>query len=58
MFGGLLEKGKKLELADINLVVTGRSPRLLWESTLLVQYWRCDRKSANPPNIIPRQYFR
>ena len=38
IFGGLLEKGKKLQLADINLTVTVRSPRLLWESTWLAQY--------------------
>ena len=58
MFGGLLEKRKKSQLADINLAVTVRLPRLLRESTRLVQYWRCDKESANPPNIIPRQYFR
>ena len=40
MFGGLLEKGRKLQLADINLPVTVRSPRLLQGSTQLVQYWR------------------
>ena len=57
MFGGLLEKGRKLHLVDINLPVTVRSPCLLRESTRLVQYWRGDKKSANPPNIIPRQYF-
>ena len=39
MFGGLLEKGRKLQLADINLAVTVRSPRLLHESTQLAQYW-------------------
>ena len=56
MFGGLLEN-RKLQLADINyLAIQVRSPRLLRESTQLAQYWRCDRKSANLPNIIPRQY--
>ena len=53
---------RKLQLADINLAVTVQSPCLLWESTQLAQYWRiyywlCDKKSANPANIIPRQYF-
>ena len=38
MFGGLLGKGRKLLLADINLAVTVRSPRLLRESTQLAQY--------------------
>ena len=37
IFGGLLEKGRKLQLVDINLAVTVRSPHLLRE---LVQYWR------------------
>ena len=27
MFGGLLEKGRKLQLSDINLAVTGRTVR-------------------------------
>ena len=40
MFGGLLEKGRKLQLADINLGVTAQLPRLLRESTQLAQYWR------------------
>ena len=38
--GGLLEKGRKLQLAEINLAVTVRSPRLLRESMRLAQYWR------------------
>ena len=25
---------------------------------VLAQYWQCDKKTANPPKIIPRQYFR
>ena len=51
MFGGLLEKGRKLQLADINLAVTVRSPRLLGVyvvGAILAVY---DRKSTNPPNI-------
>ena len=40
MFGGLLERGRKLQLADINLAVTVQSPRLLRESMRLAQYWR------------------
>ena len=40
MFGGLLEKERKLQLADINLAITVRSPRLLRESTRLVHYWQ------------------
>ena len=34
MFGGSLEKGKKLQLADINLAVMVQSPRLLRESAV------------------------
>ena len=30
-----------------------QSPCLHRESTRLAQYWRCDKKSANLPNIIP-----
>ena len=39
---GLLENERKLQLADINLAVTGsqvQSPCLLWESMQLAQYW-------------------
>ena len=34
-----IEKGRKLQLADIKLAVTIRSPCLLRESTRLAQYW-------------------
>ena len=34
----IARKGRKLQLADINLASTVRSPRLLWESTRLAQY--------------------
>ena len=37
IFGGLLEKE---QLADINLAVSVRLPRLLRESMRLAQYWR------------------
>ena len=50
-----------MQLADINLAVTVQSPH-----TFCLHSWRniggfdigsVTRKSANPPNIIPRQYF-
>jgi hypothetical protein len=49
--GGLLEKGRNFQLADINLAVTVQSPRLFQESTRLVQYWQFNIGSMtrNPP---------
>ena len=52
IFGGLL---RKLQLADINLAVTYIATPSPGGGA---DYWRCDKKSANPPNIIPHQYFR
>ena len=52
-------------LVDIYLAVTCSrgtiatpSPGGYEHASTLAQYWRCDRKSANPPVIIPSQYFR
>ena len=46
----IARKERKLQLVDINLVVAVQSPRLLWGSTQLAQYWqiyywRCDKSS-------------
>ena len=56
MFGGLVEKGRKLQLADINFAVTGSRGTIATPSPGVyavgaIYYWWCDRKSANPPNI-------
>ena len=51
MFGGLVEKGRKLQLADINFAVTGSrgtiaTPSLGVYAVGAIYYWWCDRKSA------------
>ena len=60
-FGALLEKGGKSKSADTNLAVT-RSTKIdmMSHSTRKIiggfKLW-CARKTANPPNLIRRQYF-
>ena len=58
IFWRIARKRKKIAIGGYKFGGYVRSPRLLRESTRLAQYWRCDKKSVNPPNIIPRQYFR
>ena len=63
IFGGLLEKGRKLQLADINLAVSVRSPRLSlrgWRNNIIIGGFNIDdvtriRQSAkyNSPPIFP-----
>ena len=52
MFGGLLEKGRKLQLADINLAVSVRSPRLSlrgWRNNIIIGGFNIGGVTRNPP---------